>query len=79
MAISISSGENIIEFKYVSPGFIKGLTLTIIGLILLALEIVLVILNKKGFFENSNNDDSESEDKKQVTKEKNKKNVKSKR
>lgn len=79
MAISISSGENIIEFKYVSPGFIKGLTLTIIGLILLAVEMVLVILNKKGFFENINNDDSESEDKKQVTKEKNKKNVKSKR
>lgn len=77
MALPISSGENIIEFKYVSPGFIKGLTLTIIGLVILAVEILLLILNKKGFFESKNNAAVKNVEDEQVTK--SKKNVKSKR
>lgn len=65
MAINLEKGENVIEFKYTSQGVFKGLFISIIGLVLLALEILLIYLNKSGLLEEHQDEQEKNEIKKE--------------
>lgn len=49
ISIELEPGENIIEFKYESPGVTKGLIISIFGIVFLGIEILLLNLNKKEY------------------------------
>lgn len=69
--IPISSGENVIEFKYTSPGVVKGAIVSLIGLVILGMEILLLFLNKNDStvsLENKDNEDKGDKPKDDTTK-----------
>lgn len=53
--VPLVNGENILEFKYTSPGVIKGLVISIFGLIMLAVEIFISKFKKTKVKNNKTN------------------------
>lgn len=63
ISIPIASGVSVIEFKYTSPGVLYGLIVSVIGLIILGLEVLLIFINKNGNVEETTKNDEFIEEK----------------
>lgn len=53
MAIPLAVGDNEIEFKYISPGFTMGIVISVIGILLLSIEILRSIMIRKKCLKNN--------------------------